>query len=899
MKIKNIRTLSGPNTYHHHPVLMMTIDLQERAETSSKSLPGFVDRLVALLPGLKEHRCSPGRPGGFIERLNRGTYFAHMIEHVALELSHPSGIKVGFGKSIYGGSHGVYHVIVRYQSEPGMKHLLTKAVEVIDACADGKQVNIDEIIHEARQIAEAEKFGPSTQAVIDAAVRRGIPWRRMNDRSLIEFGYGSKRKLLQATITGLTSHIGVAIAQDKSLTKALLGRMGVPVPRGESVATLAGALEVFNDLGGPVTVKPLDGNHGNGVCLNLKSEEAVTEAFDVAREFSRKVLVEQFYTGKDFRLLVIGGKLVAAAERIPAHVIGDGKQSIQNLIDQENRNPLRGEGHEKPMTKITIDRAAAQYLERAQIRLDSVPMAGERIQLRNTANLSKGGSAVDVTDLVHADIQVMCERAARVVALDVCGIDLIIEDIARPLAGQRGGVIEVNAAPGIRMHHYPTVGKSRDVGSAIIDHLFPNGETGRIPIITITGTNGKTTVTRLIAHGLHENSVKVGMTTSAGIYLGKTKISSGDTTGPVSAKMILEDPWVDVAVLETARGGIVKRGLGFDFSDLAVITNVQPDHIGQDGIESVDDILRIKSLVAESVRDGGTLILNADDSHVASLTEKASVRAENKNVVFFSLSKENPRLQNHFSENGTGFYYDGTSIFEVKNGVTTEICEARTLPFTIGGTAKYQVSNALAAAAAMREMGMSKNEVIRSLRSFNPILDNAGRANFFRVKEGYVVVDFGHNADALRSVCDMAKHWNTTRLTGIISAPGDRTDEIIKMSGHAAAEFFDRIIIREDVDLRGRPARETADMLCAAAKAKKPEIETYQMLDEPDALEFAVSEMVPGEVIFFFYDNLARVMRTLEKVGAKPIKDLSELSGLVGRPIPVEVSAKDAKHETT
>ncbi len=878
MKILNIRTIAGPNTFHNKPILLMTIDLGDRAEVSSEMMPGFTERLVTLLPGLDNHRCSIGKPGGFIERLRRGTYFGHIIEHAALEMSGMAGIEVGYGKTIYGGSPGVYKVAVRYRSEKGMRSLLESAVELVTACADAKAFEVGPYLERARELAEEEKFGPSTQAIIDAAERREIPWRRVNDRSLIEFGYGSRKKMIQATITGVSSDIGVDIAQDKDLTKAMLKRMSVPVPRGFVVSTIDEALEAFRDLGDAVAVKPLDGNHGNGVCLNLTTEADVREAFEVAREYSDSLLVEDYYTGKDFRLLIVGGKLIAASHREPAHVIGDGVSSISALIEIENRNTLRGECHEKPMTKIKIDRAALGHLERCGITLDSVPPRETKVQLRNIANLSKGGSATDVTDDVHPEIRSLCERVSRIVNLDVCGIDVIAEDISAPLSSQRGGVIEVNAAPGIRMHHYPTVGKPRDVGAAIIDHLFPNQNQGRIPIVSITGTNGKTTITRMIGHVLTEADKRVGMTTSAGIYLGNDRIADGDTTGPHSARMVLEDPWVDVAVLETARGGIMRRGLGYDWSDVGVITNIQPDHFGQDGIESLEDILKVKSLIAERVREGGTLILNAEDANVASLLHLPRVNAERKHVVFFAVKGQNAVMQSHLRKGGTGYYIRAGLFYENRRGIETPIGRVDAVPATISGTATYQIANALAAIAATRALGTEIDQIRSGLASFHPIRNNSGRGNFYRVGKGYIVVDYGHNPEAIRAVSDMAKNWSASRITGIISAPGDRSDEMIALSGEVAAQGFDKIIIREDIDLRGRPPGETAELLCDAARKAVPGIACNVELDEHLAIASAVEEMWPGEVIFFFYDDLGLVKETLSRLGAIPIDNLGELT---------------------
>jgi cyanophycin synthetase len=586
--------------------------------------------------------------------------------------------------------------------------------------------------------------------------------------------------------------------------------------------------------------------------------------------------VEECVRGRDYRIVVVGGKMVAAAERVPAHVTGDGVHTIRRLIEIENENPLRGEGHEKPLTKITMDDAAEAFLRRANIHLETVPESGKRVVLRETANLSTGGSAIDVTDRVHPQMRSICERAALQIGLDICGIDLIADDISKGTSEQKAAIIEVNAGPGIRMHHYPSEGQARDVGGAIVDRLFPNGSNGRIPIVSITGTNGKTTVTRMIAHLFHKKQIPVGMTTSDGIYFGKERIYEGDTTGPQSARVVLSDPRVEVAVLETARGGIVRRGLGYDYADVAVLTNIQPDHIGQDGIETVDDILKIKSLVIESVRPGGTIVLNADDSRALGVRELPGVKAHEKNVVLFSLDADNPALVAHIEAGGTAYYLNEGKIYESQAWSTTFIAEASRIPATFGGMANYQIANVLASVAAGRAQGLSIQETRAGIETFHPTLDNSGRANAYRVKSGYVFVDYGHNPEALRAVAQMARQLAHGRVTGIISAPGDRSDEMIRLSGRAAAEGFDRVIVREDIDLRGRPAGETARLLCEEISLQNPNCRCSTELDQKVALRNAIADMENGEVIFFFYDQIENARDVLAECDARPLSNPEE-----------------------
>jgi cyanophycin synthetase len=879
VKIRKIRTIAGPNLFHRLPVLTLTLDLEDLAEVSSDMLPGFTDRLVAALPGISEHRCSKGYAGGFVERLRTGTYFGHIVEHIALELSGPAGIEVGYGKTVYAGEPGLYDVVVRFQNEEAMRLLLEAAVGLAEAVIAGVSYPIEEKIAEAREIADEQRFGPSTQAIVDAATKRGIPWTRLSEHSLVEFGYGIHRKRIQATTSTQTDNISVDIAQDKNLTKKLLERALLPVPAGSVVRTLEEALEAFRDIGGLVAVKPLDGNHGRGVSLNLRTEADVTEAFALAKSHCRDVIVEECVVGRDYRIVVVGGRMIAAAERVPAHIIGDGKNSIRQLIELENRNPLRGEGHTKPLTKITADEVSEAFLRRADIDLDTIPAVDQRIVLRETANLSTGGSAVDVTDRVHPQVRAACERAALTIGLDICGIDLIASDIACSLENQRAAIIEVNAGPGIRMHHFPSEGKSRDVGGAIIDHLYPRKANGRIPIVAVTGTNGKTTVTRMIAHLFHEHSV-VGMTTSDGIYVGKDRIYEGDTTGPQSARVILTDPRIEVAVLETARGGIVRRGLGYDLADVAVLTNIQPDHIGQDGIETVDDILKIKSLVAECVHPGGTLVLNADDPRTLAVRDLPAVKAGEKNIALFSLEAENDALLDHIEAGGTAYYLHEGKIYEARSWSTTFVAEVSRIPATFGGTANYQIANVLAAIAAGRARGLAISDVRAGIETFHPTLDNSGRSNAYRVKSGFVFVDYGHNPEALRAVSQMGRRLGHGRLTGIISAPGDRSDDMIRLSGRAAAEGFDRVIVREDVDLRGRPVGETARLLCEEVSLSNPNCRCTTELDQRRALQTAIDEMQEGEIIFFFYDHMGTAQDVLAECGAQPLSSLDEFFSL-------------------
>jgi cyanophycin synthetase len=888
MKIIDIRTLAGPNVYSHQPMLLMQLDLEDLAEKESYDIPGFIARLLDLLPGLRHHHCSKGRKGGFVERLHEGTYFGHTVEHVALELTVLAGVATIHGKTRLAEAPNIYNVAIEYQAEQATRFLLRTAVELVGALAKGAGFPLDERIHEARQIAVDTELGPSTRCIVEAASRRGIPWRRIGDDSFVQLGYGKNRRFIQAAVCEQTSAIAVETAADKEFTKLLLRQVSIPVPRGEVVRTEAEAVEALDQIGVPVVVKPLDGRQGLGVSLNISSPEEVRQAFRVAREFSERVLVEELFVGRNYRVLAIGHRMVAASERRPAHVIGDGRRTIAELIEVANQDPMRGEGHEKPLTQIKVDEIMTAYLCKAGLSLNDVPREGEIVCLRESINLSTGGTAKDVTDIVHPEVVEMCERAARVVGLDLCGIDLVLADISEPVdrsgvGHQGGGIIELNAAPGLRMHLYPSEGEPRDVGGAIIDMLYPAGSAGRIPTISITGTNGKTTVTRLIGHLLTQAGQTVGMTTTDGIYIGGRRVVEGDTTGPQSARAVLSDPAVEVAVLETARGGIVRRGLGYDWADVGVMTNIGPDHIGQDGIESIEDLVHIKALVAERVRAGGTLILNADDPRLVRLTRSRRVREPERKVVYFSLDADSPILASHTAGGGTAYYLNEGWIVEVVEGVANLLVHVAEVPMTMTGAAEFQVANVLAAAAAARAYGLSREQVASSLKTFASGANNPGRANLYRVKDGYVMVDYGHNPDAFTAVCRMAARWDDRHVTGIIGVPGDRNDRVIEQAGRAAARGFRRIIIKEDQDTRGRRRGEVAELLCRAVRAEAPAAECHVVFDEAAALARELDALRAGQVVVIFYDKLGPIMQVLERYGAQPAAELApEESGALG-----------------
>ncbi|HEX3251224.1 MAG TPA: cyanophycin synthetase [Pyrinomonadaceae bacterium] len=874
MKIESIRTLYGPNVYSHRPVLLMHLDLGELANRESREFDEFNKRLLTILPGLNNHHCSLGQPGGFVTRLEEGTYFGHVVEHVALELTELAGIGRAHGKTrVDEGTF--YNVAIEFSAEKASTFLFEQAVKLVNALLRERTFELQPVLEEARRLILDAEIGPTTRAIIEAAERRGIPSRRDGPGNRIQLGFGKYLHYVQAAMTDRTNAIAVELAQDKEETKARLALHGIPVPRGKVVYSLKEALKAADELGRPVVVKPVNGHQGHAVTLEVSTRPEMKTAFDAARAYSRAVLIEETLVGRNYRVLVVGGRMIAASERVLPYVIGDGVNSIRDLVAHENRNPLRGDGHEKPLTKIKVDAEVTTHLQHAGMSLDTVPARGQQVTLSNRSNLSTGATAQDVTDKVHPSIAKLCGRAARLIGLDVCGVDLVIPDIGTPITS--GGVIEVNACPGLRMHHYPSAGMPRDVGQAVVDAIYPQGAPSRIPIISITGTNGKTTVTRMIGYVLGKSNFCVGMTTTDGIYVGGEQIVEGDTTGPQSAQVVLSDPAVEVAVLETARGGIIRRGLGYDWSDIGVMTNISDDHVGQDGIKSVEDVLFIKSLVAERVKEGGTLVLNADDEHLARLMENDRVNKVPKRVVYFAIDENNPVVRSHLQSGGKAYFARNNALIESAGEMQRTMADLSMLPVVMNGAARFQIGNLLAAIAACRAFGVEQDVLLKSLVSFSSWANNPGRANLYRLNGGHVMVDYGHNTEAFDAICRLTSNWNDRRVTGIITIPGDRDDAIIDRAARVAAKGFNKLIVREDRDLRGRKPGDVANIVCRAIREVSPGTECEVVLDEIEALRRAVRQMIKGEVIVLFYEKLSPIQKALSEMAAQPVMALPPL----------------------
>jgi len=809
-RVSRVRALRGPNYWRLAPVIASDVRLGPLERTLTSRLDGFADRLVAALPTLHEHPCSRERPGGFVERLREGTRLPHVLEHVALELQTLAGCNVAFGRVVPSGDEGVWWVIVEYDEEDVGIESVREGARIIRDCIRGVPVDGERVAADFQRLYETVRLGPSTGAIVEEARRRGIPVRRLNSRSLVQLGLGRNLRRIQATVTDRTSSIAVDTAQNKDETKRVLGNIGLPVPRGDVVRAVDDAVEVAEEVGFPVILKPLDASHGRGISARLDDEQALRAAWDEASRFSRRIVVERFASGRDHRVLVVNGKVVACAERIPARVIGDGQRSIRALIEEANRDPRRGVGHAKILTHLPVDAQTESYLAASGRTLDSIPAAREEVYLRQTANLSTGGTSIDRTDEMHPDNVTACEMAAAAVGLDIAGIDVMTEDISVPFRENRAVIIEVNAGPGIRMHTHPTEGKARAVGAAIVDLLYPPGAEPTIPVIAVTGTNGKTTTTRLIAHLFRNMGKSVGFTTTDGVYLQNRPVMEGDMTGPFAANIILTNPTVEVAVLETARGGILRAGLGFEECDVGVVLNVSADHLGLRGIHTVEQLAEVKSVIPATVKREGHAVLNADDPLVYEMRHRTG-----GDIVLFSAREfgENEIVEEHVTRGGIAAVIEQDAFVIRRGRLRIPIATEHEVPLSLGGAARFQRENVLAAVAAAYVQGMRYDDIRAGLLSFHPSPSTTpGRMNMIRVGRARVLVDYAHNAAAIRGLTDFVFRLPAAKRYCVITVPGDRRDEDIREAGRLCARF-DHVIIKEDTDRRGRAAGEIARLL--------------------------------------------------------------------------------------
>jgi cyanophycin synthetase len=908
MKIVDQRTYVGPNLYASFRVIRFTLELGPLENHPSGTIPGFVDGLLAAVPSLGEHGCSYGEPGGFVRRLREegGTWMGHVLEHVAIELQNLAGSKVTFGKTRGTGVPGQYHVVYEYEDtfvgeQAGklalrlLHHLLPQDLRggaEVESDFDFRQ-ELERLIRGAQRRA----FGPSTASLVRAAEVRDIPWIRLSEHSLVQFGHGHLQKRIQATVTSETRHIAVEIASDKELTNKILGDLGLPVPRQETVYGSDEAARAARKLGFPVVVKPLDANHGRGVAIGLETTEQVQAAYKEAREHSRTVLVETYIKGFDHRMLVVNGELVAVSKRVPGHVVGDGEHTLEQLVDLTNQDPRRGIGHEKVLTRLEFDAQAERLMEAAGHTKQTVLPAGEVFYLRSTGNLSTGGTAIDMTDQCHPDNREMAVRAAAAVGLDVCGVDFLSPDITRSYKEVGGGICELNAAPGFRMHVAPSEGTPRDVAGAVIDMLFPSGTPSRIPIAAITGTNGKTTTTRMLAHIQKLAGATVGMTTTDGVYIDGRRTVEGDMTGPIAAQMVLRDPAVTVAVLETARGGLLRAGMGYRHPDVACCLNVAADHLGLNGVDTLDQLAEVKAIPIEAARD--TVVLNADDPRCLRMAHKARAR----NICYVTLDPANTLVREHIRAGGRAVALEGgvngqmITLFD--KGAHMPLLWTHLIPATLEGRATHNVQNAMFAAAMAYSMGVRLDNIRHGLRTFDATFFQApGRMNVYDRLGFTVILDYGHNPAAVEAMCTLADNLSGGLRAGArrivaLAAPGDRRDEDIRAIAARAARSFDLFVCKRDDNRRGRGDDEVPRILAEELRAQGVKDDAIQVVPkETEALEAALGAARPGDLVLVFADQVTRCWKQIIYWnGNKPHGDELDGAGRTAPPTTVDTVA--------
>ncbi|HET9211389.1 MAG TPA: cyanophycin synthetase [Thermoanaerobaculia bacterium] len=869
MKILDTRVYRGPNLYALRKVIRLRVDLGELEDYPTARLPGFVDGLLEAIPSLREHTCSYGEPGGFVRRMTEeeGTWLGHVLEHVAIELQCLAGTPVSYGKTRgHDLPRGQYHVIYSYEEEAvGLEAAEVGLRLIRHLLAPGHAAHLPgpydfkSDLEDLVRLAQRRAFGPSTASLVRAAEERDMPWIRLNERSLVQLGHGKYQRRIQATVTSETRHTAVEIASDKRLTNQILSDLGLPVPRQMRVRGPNDAVEAAEKIGYPVVVKPLDGNHGKGVSIDLTTPEQVRTAFEQAYEYSSVVIVETFQEGNDYRILVVDGKVVAAAQRVPGHVVGDGARTIAELVEAVNQDPRRGIGHEKVLTRLELDHQALRLVEAAGLAPDAVLPDGKVFFLRSTGNLSTGGTSVDVTDAIHYDNRIMAQRAVKAVGLDVGGVDFISPDITRSHKEAGGAIVEINAAPGFRMHTAPTEGKARDVAGPVLDMLFPKGTPYRIPIAAITGTNGKTTTTRMVGHILKLSGCTVGMATSDGVYIDGELTVAGDMTGPWASHLVLRDPSVDAAVLETARGGIVRAGLGWRKCKVGAVLNVAADHLGMGGIKDLDELAEVKRVVVEVAQEW--CVLNADDERVAKMAAHSPGKP-----IYVTLRRENELVRKHIRDKGRAVALEeglnGRMIVLYLGEEQIPLLWARQIPATVEGHAIHNIQNAMFATAIAHAMGISLENIRQGLRTFTTdFFQTPGRMNFYNELPFRVLLDYAHNAHGMAAMAQTIRGLTVTgRRIGVLAAPGDRRDEDIRDLARAAAPAFDFILLREDDRLRGRKPGESGELLrqgllAAGFPADRIAAGIY---GEERAVQSALETAQPGDLLVIFGDNLDR-----------------------------------------
>jgi cyanophycin synthetase len=843
MNVSRIRALRGPNLWSRHTAIEAVVAC-EGAENAIDGMPGLEVRLRQRFPGLAP--------------LHTGASLAHVLEAATLGLQAQAGCPVSFSRAQPTLEPGVFQVVVEYTEEAVGRMAFDTARALVEAALADAPFDLDAALAALREKDEDVRLGPSTGSIVTAALSRGIPYRRLTEGSLVQFGWGSKQRRIWAAEVDTTSAVSESIAQDKDLTKKLLAAAGVPVPIGRPVSSVEEAWTVAQDIGLPVVLKPQDGNQGKGVTVNVATREHLESAYKAAAEIG-EVLVEKYLPGCDYRLLVVGHRLVAAARRDPPNVIGDGRHTVRALVEQVNADPRRGDGHATSLTKIRLDDIALTRLADQGLTPDAVPEKGRRVVLRNNANLSTGGTATDVTDDVHPDVAARAVAAAQMIGLHICGVDVVAESVLRPLEEQSGGVVEVNAAPGLRMHLSPSFGKGRNVGEAMISHLYAPGDDGRIPVVAVTGTNGKTTVTRLIAHLFASTGLRVGMTNTDGVYVNGRQTDSGDCSGPKSARNVLLHPEVDAAVFETARGGVLREGLGFDRCSVAVVTNIGAgDHLGLNYITTLDDLAVLKRVIVHNVAESGYAVLNAADPTVAAMAGVCPGK-----VIFFAADRHHPLMATHRAQGQRTVFVDGDSVVAAE-GTWRESLPLRDIPLTRGGSIGFQVENVMAAVAAAWASGLSWDAVRRGLASFVNDAHNApGRFNVMDYRGATLIADYGHNPDAMRALVGAIATMPARKRSVVISGAGDRRDEDIVEQTQILGAAFDEVVLYQDAAQRGRADGEVIALLRQGLQGAERTRHVAEIRGEFVAIDAALSRLEPGDLCLILIDQVEEALAHL------------------------------------
>jgi cyanophycin synthetase len=851
MDVSRIRVLRGPNLWSRHTAIEAIVSCTE-TERSIAGMTDFETRLRARFPHIGFLECT-----GSDDTIS----MAHALESAALALQSQAGCPVTFSRTVQALEAGVYQVIVEYSEEAVGKLAFELAQALCTAAADDQPFDLADALARLQELDEDVRLGPSTGAIVEAAVARGVPFRRLTDGSMVQFGWGSRQRRIQAAETSHTSAIAESIAQDKELTKMLLNAAGVPVPAGRVVSTAAEAWDVAREIASPVVVKPRDGNQGKGVAVNISTREQVFAAFDVAAEICSDVIVERYLPGHDFRLLVVGKELVAAARRDPPLVIGNGVNTIRELVDKVNSDPLRGDGHATSLTKIRLDTIAIATLAKQNYNADTIPPKGVRVVLRNNANLSTGGTATDVTNDVHPQMAARAIAAAQMVGLDICGVDVVCNSVHRPLEEQEGGIVEVNAAPGLRMHISPSYGKGRAVGKAIVSTMFSEHDDGRIPLVAVAGTNGKTTTVRLIAHLLSCKGLRVGMTNSDGVYIEKQRIDTGDCSGPRSARNVLMHPDVDAAVFETARGGVLREGLGFDRCNVAVVTNIgMGDHLGLSFISTVEDLAVVKRVIVENVAPNGVAVLNAGDPMVTGMAKVCP-----GSVTYFAHDNNNPVMTTHRAQGHRVVYLDGAAIVAAQGTQEVRLPLAD-IPLTRNGAISFQIENVMAATAAAWALNLDWDIIRAGLRTFiNDAATVPGRFNVFDYRGATLIADYGHNPDAIVALVQAVENMPAKRRSVVISGAGDRRDEDIRQQTQLLGDAFDEVILYQDQCQRGRADGEVLGLLRDGLKNARRTTASQEIDGEFIAIDTALSTLSEGDLCLILVDQVEEALEHIAK----------------------------------